>query len=140
MTLLIFIKWELLFIFYIKFKQHTKSYDTWYMYKQQTLAWLFLQSLLREAIVYFHFKKNKKRSYIYDSSSECQQWENYWYLQHVETYSQFEIICLSYTDLKEKLLKCFCDQNFLKFFYQIRWKWKLTNFSQKSFKKDLSRR
>lgn len=53
MTLLIVIKWELLFIFYIKFKQHTKSYDTWYMYKQQTLAWSFLQSLLREAIVYF---------------------------------------------------------------------------------------
>lgn len=59
MTLLIVIKWELLFIFYIKFKQYTKSYDTWYMYKQQTLAWSFLQSLLREAIVYFHFKKIK---------------------------------------------------------------------------------
>lgn len=57
MTLLIVIKWELLFIFYIKFKQHTKSYDKWYMYKQQTLAWSFLQSLLREPLSTFTLKK-----------------------------------------------------------------------------------
>lgn len=101
MTLLIVIKWELLFIFYIKFKQHTNSYDTWCIYKQQTLAWSFLQSLLREAIVYFHFKKIKNdRIYMILPPSASDE-------RIIAIFSMWRHTAISYTDLKRETVEVF---------------------------------